>query len=257
MILDEIVARRRQDVERARRETPIDGLRETPLFRERRRGFAAALRQPGRRIVAEVKKASPSAGLIRADFDAVAIARDYAASGAAGLSVLTEEHYFQGRGEYLAAIRRVVDLPLLRKDFTFDVYQVVEARALGADAVLLIVSILAESDLRALLAHAREIGLDALVEVHDEIELQRALDAGADLIGINNRDLRTFATSLEVTERLVGRVPDEVTVVAESGIANPADISRLEGCGVRAFLIGETFMRAPRPGEKLKELLRA
>ncbi len=255
MILEEIVRRRRQDVQRDREQHPQAALRARPLYAAGRRGFLASLREPGRRIVAEVKKASPSRGVIRADFDPVAIAREYAAAGAAAVSVLTEEHYFQGSGAYLAAVRQAIDRPLLRKDFVFDAYQVVEARSLGADAVLLIVAILDQGSLEALLRAAAAEELDALVEVHDAAELERAVAAGAALIGINNRNLKTFETSLAVTEELAGRVPRETTVISESGIDGPADIARLERAGVRAFLVGETLMRAPRPGEKLRELL--
>ena len=230
-------------------------MRTTPLFGEERRGFLDALRRPGRRIVAEVKKASPSRGLIRADFDPVAIAADYARNGAAAISVLTEPRYFQGSVEYLAAIRSAVSVPLLQKDFIIDPYQLVEARARGADAILLILAALDERSFRSLLDGARELDLDALVEVHDETELARALTAEVPLIGINNRNLHTFETSLAVTERLAAKIPANITILGESGIDSSGDISRLERCGVQAFLIGETLMRHPQPGMKLRELL--
>lgn len=255
MILDDIVRLRREDVARARASQSESALRQSPLYRQERRGFLAALRRPGRHVIAEVKKASPSKGIIRADFDPVAIARDYAAHGASAISVLTEERHFQGKGEYLTAIRSAVETPLLRKDFVFDPYQIVEARALGADAILLILAMLDDRQLRDLAQVARETGVDALVEVHDDVELDRALAAGAELIGINNRNLHTFETSLAVTERLAARVGPNVTLVGESGIDTAADITRLERCGVRRFLIGETLMRAPQPGAKLRELL--
>ena len=255
MILDEIVRHRREDVARARSAHPEGALRQWPLYREERRGFLAALERPGRHVIAEVKKASPSKGIIRADFDPVAIAREYAAAGASCISVLTEERYFQGRGEYLGAIRSAVAMPLLRKDFLFDPYQVVEARALGADAVLLILAMLDEPLFRELSAAALDEGMDALVEVHDEAELDRALAGGARLVGVNNRDLRTFETSLAVTERLAARAGGAALLVAESGIDGPADIVRLERCGVCRFLVGESLMRAPSPGARLRELL--
>jgi len=255
MILDEILRLRREDIARARTAVGEDALRRSPLFGEPRRGFVAVLRSRGRHVIAEVKKASPSKGLIRADFDPVAIARDYARSGASAISVLTEERHFQGRGEYLAAIRRQVTVPLLRKDFVFDRYQITEAKALGADAVLLILAMLDDALFRDLHLYAADLGLDALVEVHDEHEMERALAARATLIGVNNRNLHTFDTSLTVTERLASQAGSEVVLVAESGIETLADIARLERCGVSRFLIGETLMRAERPGEKLRELL--
>ena len=187
--------------------------------------------------------------------DPVAIATRYAAAGAAALSVLTEERYFQGHLDYLAAIRAAVELPLLRKDFLFDPYQLYEARAYGADAVLLIVAILPGGLLHELLWLADELNLAALVEVHDGDELERAVRHGARLLGINNRDLRTFHTTLETTERLLPAVPSDALVIAESGIESVADIERLERAGVGAFLIGEAFMRAPDPGARLAEFL--
>ncbi|MCK6553597.1 indole-3-glycerol phosphate synthase TrpC [Candidatus Binatia bacterium] len=256
MILDDIVRDRRADLDRTRAAVPLAALRQRPSFIAARRDFAAALAHRPRAIVAEVKKASPSRGVIRAEFDPVAIATAYDAAGAAAISVLTEERYFQGRLEYLESVRAHVTVPLLRKDFTIDPYQLYEARAYGADAALLIVAILDDEALRELLFLAQELNLTALVEVHDAGELRRALAAGATLIGINNRDLRTFRTSLETTEALMASVPAGVQVVAESGIETAADMRRLERCGVHAFLIGETLMRAPDPGAKLGELLR-
>jgi indole-3-glycerol phosphate synthase len=255
MILDEIVRHRRADVERSRMATPEQALRDSAVFGEPRRGFLAALRRPGRHIIAEVKRASPSRGVLRPDFDPVAIARDYTAAGASGISVVTEARYFQGKGEHLTAIRAAVAIPLLRKDFIVDPYQIIESRALGADAVLLILAALDDQLFRQLNRAAAEAELDVLVEVHDEQELDRAVAAQARLIGINNRDLKTFATSLEVTERLAAHVDEDVVLVGESGIDTAADIARLERCGVRRFLIGESLMRAPRPREKLSQLL--
>jgi indole-3-glycerol phosphate synthase len=255
MILDDIVRDKRADLARAQAAVPLAELQQRPLFREGRRGFRAALEARRRAIVAEVKKASPSKGVIRVDFHPVAIAKRYAEAGAAALSVLTEERYFQGHLDYLRAIRAAVDLPLLRKDFLFDAYQLYEARAYGADAVLLIVAILSDALLHELLWLADELNLTALVEVHDGDDLNRALSCGARLLGINNRDLRTFRTTLETTEQLLPAVPRDAFVIAESGIERVADIERLERAGVTAFLIGEAFMRAPDPGERLAEFL--
>lgn len=255
MILDEIVRHRRQDVERDRAANPETLLRHGQVYREPRRGFTRALQRPGRHVIAEVKKASPSKGLIRADFQPVAIAREYAAAGASCISVLTEPRYFQGAGAYLTAIRAAVDVPLLRKDFVFDPYQVVEARALGADAVLLILAMLDDVLFRELQAAAATEELDALVEVHDEREMERALAGDATLIGINNRNLKTFETSLAVTERLAPLAGPGIVLVGESGIESASDVDRLERCGVRRLLVGESLMRAVHPGEKLRQLL--
>jgi indole-3-glycerol phosphate synthase len=257
MILDEIVTARRSDVAAARQRISLGGLEERPLYPEPRRGFAAQVRARRPAVIAEVKKASPSRGVIRADFQPVRIAEAYADAGAAAVSVLTEERFFQGRLADLEAIRAAIALPLLRKDFLLDAYQVVEARAWGADAVLLIVAILSEETLAELLAAARELELDALVEVHTVAELERALRAAATLIGINSRDLRTFDTTLETAERLRPLVPPGVLAVAESGIDTPADLVRLRAAGFEAFLIGEALMRAADPGAKLRSLLEA
>ena len=255
MFLDEIVRHVRSGVAARRQQVPAAALQDRPLFRVARRKFASCLRGKGRHIIAEVKRASPSQGLIRADFDPVSIARRYADSGASALSVLTEERYFQGSLMYLERIRDAVSLPLLRKDFIFDRYQLLEARSYGADAILLIVAVLSPAQLRELREEAEALEMDALVEVHTEAELDRALESGARIVGINNRDLRTFAVSLSTTERLAPRVPPEVVVVCESGLESAAQIQRIEKMGVRAFLIGETLMRAADPGVKLKELL--
>lgn len=255
MILDDIVRDKRADLPVRMQQNPIAALEARPLFQEPRRGFAAALQAAPRAIIAEIKKASPSKGVIRADFDPVVIGRRYAECGAAAISVLTEERYFLGSLEYLASVRAATHLPLLRKDFLFDPYQIYEARAYGADAILLIVAMLDDQQLVTLQGQARELGLDVLVEVHDVGELQRALKAQATLVGINNRDLRTFHTSLETTERLVQDMPPTVLVVAESGIDSLADIDRLERTGVHCFLIGESLMRSADPGAKLEQLL--
>ena len=255
MILDDIVRDKRADVTRSKATVPLTALQQRALFHAPRQPLRDALQARPRAIIAEVKKASPSRGVIRPDFDPVQIACSYARGGAAAISVLTEEHYFQGHLDHLAAVRGAVDLPLLRKDFMVDAYQLYEARAFGADAVLLIVAVLADTQLQELLWLAEELNLAALVEVHERVELERAARSGARLIGINNRDLRTFHTSLETTERLLPAVPPEAFVVAESGIETAVDIERLERLGVSAFLIGETLMRAPDPGARLATLL--
>ncbi|MEB2284989.1 MAG: hypothetical protein B6D46_11835 [Polyangiaceae bacterium UTPRO1] len=253
--LQAIVDHAAHELEARRRLRPLRQLTEAPLFARPRRDFAAALRAPGRRIVAEVKRASPSLGRIRDDFDPVAIATGYAAAGAAAISVLTEGRFFEGSLDDLAAVREHVDVPLLRKDFLFEPYQVYEARAAGADAFLLIAAILPAEILRELVALGREMEMTALVEIHTAQQLERALAAEATVIGINNRDLDTFVTRLETGLELVGSVPPERTVVIESGLKTGADIARFEAAGVRAFLIGETLMRAPDPGVALRGLL--
>jgi indole-3-glycerol phosphate synthase len=253
--LQTIVDHKVQELEQRRRERPLRALTTAPLFAPARRDFAAALIAPGRRVVAEVKRASPSLGRIRDDFDPVAIAAGYTAAGAAAISVLTDERFFEGSLDYLSAIRGAVDVPLLRKDFLFEPYQVYEARAAGADAFLLIAAILRTEIIRELVALGRELEMTALVEVHTHEQLARALAAGATVIGINNRDLDTFVTSLETGLDLLGQVPAGHTVVIESGLKTDADLRRFEAAGVRAFLIGETFMRAADPGASLRELL--
>jgi indole-3-glycerol phosphate synthase len=254
-ILAEILAHKRSELEAARRRIPAAEIAARAERAEPPRGFRSALeRAAPPAVIAELKRRSPSRGEIRPDFDPVRCAREYAEGGAAALSVLTDERFFGGRLEYLGAVRAAVGLPLLRKDFLVDPYQVDEARAAGADAVLLIVAALDEPRLRDLLAHARGRGLDVLVEVHDERELETALSVGTDLLGVNNRDLRSFVTDLAVTERLAARVPPGVLLVAESGITGPADIARLARAGARAFLVGESLMGQPQPGAALRRL---
>jgi indole-3-glycerol phosphate synthase len=222
------------------------------------RGFAAAIEAkiesglPA--VIAEVKKASPSQGVIRADFDPAAIAASYAAAGAACLSVLTDADFFQGSEACLQQARAACALPVLRKDFTIDAYQVYEARAIGADCILLIVAALGDTALLELSLLAAELDLDVLVEVHDAEELERALDIPAPLIGINNRNLRTFETSLDTTLDLRSRVADERVLVTESGIHTPGDVARMREAGIGAFLVGEAFMRAADPGAELARL---
>jgi len=254
-ILATIAEHVRGVVAERRRTMPVEMLRDRPLFHASRRGFARRLEGAGRRIIAEIKKASPSKGLMRADFEPLAIARDYAAGGASAISVLTEERFFDGRLEYLEQIRSAVDVPLLRKDFILDPYQIFEAKSFGADAILLIAAMLDPGLLRELCAQATELALDALIEVHTEKELESAIAAGAKLVGINNRDLKTFAVDLAVTERLAPLLPAGTVAVCESGIDSRERIRRVERLGVHVFLIGESLMRAPAPGQKLQELL--
>jgi indole-3-glycerol phosphate synthase len=251
-ILDDTRAR----VAAARLAAPVAALRERPGWHEPRRGFRAALaRATVPAAIAEIKRASPSRGVIRQAFDPPAHARAYAASGATALSVLTEPRWFGGSLEHLAAVREAAALPVLRKDFLVDPYQVEEARAWGADAVLVIVAA-GEAGLRSeLLAAAREHGLDALVEVHDAHELEWAANERATLVGVNNRDLVTFGTTLATTERLAPLVPAGILLVAESGIRTPADVRRMVAAGARAVLVGEALMAAPDPGAALRVLL--
>jgi indole-3-glycerol phosphate synthase len=222
------------------------------------RGFTQALRdklaagQPA--VIAEIKRASPSKGVLREDFDPAAIAASYASAGAACLSVLTDRDFFQGADAHLQQARAACPLPAIRKDFCIDAYQVYEARTLGADCILLIVAALGDALLHELRGLALHLGMDALVEVHDRHELERAVATGADLIGINNRDLRTFETHLRTTLDMLDAVPDGTTLVTESGILARADVELMRGSGVHAFLVGEAFMRAPDPGAALREL---
>jgi len=255
-ILAEILDHKRRELEAAkRREAPEALARRAAAASHVPRGFRASLASgPRPRVVAELKRRSPSRGEIRPDFDPVACAVAYAEAGAAAISVLTDERFFGGSLADLGAVRAAVALPLLRKDFLIDPYQVDEARLAGADAVLLIASALAPHDLAALRARAAERGIDALVEVHDEAELEMALAAGADLVGVNNRDLRSFRVDLGTTERLAPRVPEGVVLVAESGIFEHADVDRLERAGARAVLVGEALMREPDPGRALRRL---
>jgi len=256
-ILRRILGKKREEIEAARQKTPLAELRSAALKAPPVRDFMAALTdpaRPGRAIIAEVKKASPSQGLIRADFDPVAIARTFQANGACAISVLTDAPFFQGRLDYLRAIRAAVSLPLLRKDFILDPYQVYEAREAGADAVLLIAAALPDDRLGELHALVHELGMSALLEVHDEPELVRALALRPRLLGINNRNLATFQTDLGTTLRLLPACQG-LPVVSESGLERPEDLDRLRRAGVAAFLIGEALMAAPDLGAKLRELV--
>jgi indole-3-glycerol phosphate synthase len=253
--LSTIVDHVKAQVEERQRKMPASVLRERPLFHTPTRDFAGSLTGSSRRIIAEVKRASPSKGLIRDNCEPVEVAKDYAGHGASAISVLTEERFFQGSLSYLEQIRGTVALPLLRKDFIIDPYQLTEARSYGADAVLFIAALLEPSRLRELREQATALSLDMLVEVHTEEELNAAIKAGAQLVGINNRDLKTFEVSLATTERLAPLIPTGMVAVCESGIDTVEQIRRVEELGIHVFLIGEALMRAAQPGKKLKELL--
>ena len=257
-ILDRILARKVEEIGERSTRVPMAELIARVADLPDTRGFAAAIEAkieaglPA--VIAEIKQASPSKGVLRADFDPAAIAQAYAEGGATCLSVLTDADFFHGHEDYLRQARAACTLPLLRKDFTIDAYQVYEARAIGADCILLIVAALDDSSLLELSLLAAELDLDVLVEVHDEDELGRALEIPAPLIGINNRNLRNFEVSLDTSIKLRERVPADRLLVSESGIATSADISRLRAAGIHAFLVGETFMRAADPGKALKQL---
>ena len=258
MILDQILETKKKEIAADQILHPLSELKKIVVDADKTRGFAEHLRQTsaaGTAIIAEVKKGSPSKGIIRADFDPVAIARSYERGGASCLSVLTDAHYFYGSLEYLGQIRAQVALPLLRKDFIIDPYQVFQARVAGADAILLIAAALEDTQLQELAELATELELDTLLEVHNGIELERALKLPVDLIGINNRDLQTFVTDLSVTEQLAGKIPQHQLAVAESGIHSRADIERLQQAGAGAFLIGESLMRETDIEGKLGSLL--
>ncbi|GIQ67563.1 indole-3-glycerol phosphate synthase TrpC [Xylanibacillus composti] len=259
MFLDRIVATKKQEVEQLKASKPRLADWE-PQLRDWKpcRGFEHALTQGRRRdigLIAEVKKASPSKGLIREDFDPVALARTYEQAQADCISVLTDRQYFQGANEYLTRVSEAVAVPLLRKDFIIDPLQIYEARAIGADAILLIAAILTKQQMADFLREARSLGMDVLVEVHDSAELEQVLELDATLIGINNRDLRTFHTDLQTTEKLIGQIRKEATVVSESGIAAPQDLQYLKQIGAQAVLIGEHFMRQPDVGQAVRDLM--
>ena len=256
-ILSEIAAYKREFVADRQRQRSLADVRAHARDAPAPADFAGALTADGIALIAEVKKASPSKGVIRADFDPERIADAYAANGARCLSVLTDEAYFQGCDAYVQMAKEVAGLPVLRKDFTIDEYQLYEARVIGADAILLIVALMDSSQLDDSLGLADELQLDALVEVHDGAELARAKAAGARLVGINNRDLRTFETSLETTFALLDQMPEGAVVVSESGIGDRGDVERLADAGVNAILVGESLMREADIGAKVRELLGA
>ena len=257
-ILDTILAHKREEVAGRQHKLPLADLQAACKGLPPTRGFLTALQVPKIgpvTLIAEVKKASPSAGIIRADFDPVQIAHAYEQSGASCLSVLTDENFFSGHDDYFRAIRQAVTLPMLRKDFIISAWQVYESRLLGADAVLLIAAALTLAELRDFQALAGSLGMDALIEVHTEAEMHSALTVNAPLIGINSRDLNTFVTDLETVRRLAALVGDGVTVVAESGLKTQQDVRRVADTGAKAILVGETLMRAEDIGAAVRELL--
>ena len=256
MILDEIAAKTRERIEGKMRECPLAEVKAAAKAMDSKTGFPfeKALAKPGMSFICEVKKASPSKGVIAEHFPYVEIARDYERAGADAMSILTEPYYFQGSNDYLSAIRKEVSIPLLRKDFTVDEYMLYEAKMIGADAVLLICAILSQTQLEEYAGIAGELGLSALVEAHDEQEIQMALKAGAKIIGVNNRNLKDFTVDISNSVRLRELVPRDIFFVSESGMKTRADIARLEDNGTNAVLIGETFMRSSVKAGMLREL---
>ena len=257
-ILKKIIARKHEEVAERSARVTIEDLKQRIATASPPRGFVNAIRtrlaKGQTAVIAEIKKASPSKGVLREDFQPAQIAQSYARGGAACLSVLTDADYFQGHEDYLQQARTACELPVIRKDFIIDPYQVYEARAINADCILLIVAVLEDERMQALSALAHELGMDVLVEVHDAEELQRALELDIPLLGINNRNLRTFETSLNTTLDLLEKVPADRIVVTESGIHTKEDVALMRNHHVNTFLVGEAFMRADEPGEKLAEL---
>ena len=256
MILDEIAAKTRERIEGKMRECPLAEVKASAMAMDSKTGFPfeKVLAKPDMSFICEVKKASPSKGVIAEHFPYVEIARDYERAGADAMSILTEPFYFQGSNDYLSAIRKEVSIPLLRKDFTVDEYMLYEAKMIGADAVLLICAILSQTQLEEYAGIAGELGLSALVEAHDEQEIQMALKAGAKIIGVNNRNLKDFTVDISNSVRLRELVPRDILFVSESGMKTRADIARLEDNGTNAVLIGETFMRSNDKAGMLREL---
>jgi len=256
MILDDIIAHKRKELKEAKKKLPMGELVSAAEQKPPAIDFTALYaKTPGLKIISEIKKASPSKGVIRNDFNHFSIAREYEDSGAFALSVLTDYRFFKGDISYLSDIRAHSTLPILRKDFTIDPYQVYEARFHGADLVLLIVAVLDQKEIEEYLSLAHSLGMNCIVEVHGEQELETAILAGSKIIGINNRDLRTFDVSLDVSKRLSPMVPEEKIVISESGISSVEDIEGLRNCGIDTFLIGEMFMKAKSPGEALRGFL--
>jgi len=257
-ILKQILTRKIEEVSNRKQRIAVEGLQEMIVDVESPRGFATALQhhtnaqKPA--IIAEIKKASPSQGVIREDFKPLEIAQDYALNGATCLSILTDKDFFQGSEAYLQMVRQSCPLPVLRKDFMIDVYQIYESRALGADCILLIVAALDDKQMHTLADTATELGMDVLVETHNEAELKRALTLDTPLIGINNRNLRTFETSLQTTISLKAMIPDDRLIITESGIHTPDDVALMQSQDINGFLVGEAFMRAESPGHKMREL---
>ena len=254
-MLNKIIAEKREEVEQRKRDVPLSSLKERLARRKAPLDFALALSGVDTRLITEVKKTSPSRGLLCPDFNPVELAKTYTHAGAAAISVLTEANYFQGSLEHLAAIREEVGLPLLRKDFIFDRYQIYESGAYGADALLLIVAILSQEQLEELLSLSHSLGLSCLVEVHNEAEVERALLSGAEIIGINNRNLNTFEVDINTTHRLRPLIPGERIVVSESGIRNREDVERLKEWGVNAVLVGEALVTAGDIPTRIRELI--
>jgi indole-3-glycerol phosphate synthase len=255
MILQKIVENKRGELARQKEILPLAELRQMLADRPPTRDFEGSIRDRGCAVIAEVKRSSPSKGRIREDFDPVGIAGIYEANGASAISILTERKFFEGSTAYVPQIGKAVGLPLLRKDFIIDPYQVCETRVLGADALLLIARLLEAGELQDFIGLASELGLAALVEVHDEADVEKAVSSGARIVGINNRDLATFRTDLDVSTRLARRIPKGVTVVSESGINSRGDIEKLMAAGIHAVLVGESLVREKDIGKKLRELL--
>jgi len=259
-ILKKIIFRKLEEIQEGCERIPLREMKQKALMMTTSptRGFADALQAKldagESAVIAEIKKASPSKGVLREPFDPVEIAKSYQAHGAACLSVLTDHDFFQGSNEYLQQVREAVDLPIIRKDFIVDDYQVYEARVIGADCILLIAAAIGDAQLYELTETALQLGMDVLVEVHNEEELERALRLPLPMIGINNRDLHTFDVSLETTIRMLDRIPDDRIVITESGILGPEDVAKMREHHVNSFLVGEAFMRAENPGKKLAEL---
>ncbi|MDX2021572.1 MAG: indole-3-glycerol phosphate synthase TrpC [Deltaproteobacteria bacterium] len=257
-ILNQIIERTRADLSVRQAAVPVEALQERAKHQAPPRPFAQALRRSGQiTCISEVKRRSPSAGWIRETADAVDVARRYQAGGAAAISVLTDQPFFGGTLDDLVQVKAAVDLPILRKDFMIDPYQVVEARAFGADAILLIVAALPDATISQLLAQAHDLKMDVLVETHDEAEIARALSVGASLIGINHRDLRTFAMDMDLAVRMRSKIPNDRILVAESGLKTSADVARMKAGGIDAVLVGEGLMRQQDPGQALRQLLEA
>ena len=256
MILDTIIAHKQKELQIEQEQVPLATLKSKLANLPPTKDFRCAIAQSGNiNLIAEVKKKSPSKGVIREDFDPIQIAETYAKNGAAAISVLTDVRFFDGRLDYLSSIRQVVDVPLLRKDFTIDPYHIYQARVAGADAILLIVAALTKDQLREFMDIAESLSLASLVEVHTDTELEIALDVGAEIIGINNRDLRTFHTDLATTFSLREFLPTGKVVVSESGIYTRADVESLREAGVNAILVGESLMRSPDIGEQVRKLI--
>lgn len=257
MILDEIITYKKEELDHFKRRHPLEDLKAQSRDLAKTLPFSHALKvcQENFAIIAEIKRRSPSKGLLRENFDPEVHARDYEENGAAAISVLTDEHFFGGHLDHLKKVRRAVKLPLLRKDFIWDLYQVYAARVAGADAILLIAALLEKNQIEDLQGLAHEMGMSALVEVHDKMECEKALASGAKLVGVNHRDLQTFKVDIDLSERLFPTFREGVLKISESGIDSTQTLRKLKKAGADAFLIGETFMRAEKPGEALKKLL--